>query len=84
MWERGRELVQVYRLPSAKAFSHAFCLVCGSGMPRTDKKEGLIGVPFGSLDDEPNVGPMDHIHLDSRAPWYDPDDNLPRFSQGPD
>jgi len=82
-WVRGRDLVEVYILPTAKAFSQAFCTNCGSGMPRTDKTDGLISVPFGSLDDEPNMGPMDHIFTDSRAPWYDPEDDLPKFEQLP-
>lgn len=83
-WIKGRDEVEVFRLPGAKRFSHAFCRTCGSGMPRTDLTEGFVGIPFGALDDEPDVGPMDHIYMSSRAPWYDPIDDLPKFDADPE
>ncbi|MDH3474631.1 MAG: GFA family protein [Rhodospirillales bacterium] len=79
----GVELLRRYKVPGAKVFSQTFCRVCGSGMPRPDATQGLVAIPFGSLDDDPGRGAADHIYTAYKAPWYDIADDLPQCAEGP-
>jgi hypothetical protein len=81
---RGKDLLQRYKVPDAKVFSHTFCCVCGSGMPRPDATQGLVAIPFGSLDDDPGRGADDHIYTAYKAPWYTIADDLPQCAEGPE
>ena len=79
---RGEDLAVLYRLPGARLFAHAFCRRCGSGVPRRDPEWGAAVIPFGSLDDDPGRRADCHIFVGSRAPWYEFEDDLPRFDEG--
>ena len=61
-YTKGAELIKRFKLPEAKFFGQSFCTICGSGMPRSDAKEGPVFVPFGSLDDDPGKGADCHIY----------------------
>lgn len=76
---RGTELLASYKVPEAKYFTHTFCRACGSSMPRVDEARGIVVVPMGSLDEDPGVRPQGHIFVDSKAPWHETHDDLPRF-----
>jgi hypothetical protein len=80
---RGEQLLTTYKVPEAKHFTHVFCKVCGSSMPRVDETRGIAIVPMGSFDDDPGARPMRHIFVDSRAPWDDIHDALPQFADAP-
>lgn len=80
---RGAELLRKYKVPDAATFTHTFCSVCGSGMPRPDATTRLVSIPFGTLDDDPGRGADDHIYTAYKADWYDFDDGLPVFAEGP-
>ncbi len=80
---QGEEHIKVYKVADAKFFSHAFCDICGSGLPRVDEKRKIAAVPLGALDDAPTSGPVDHIFTGSKADWYDITDDLPCFEEGP-
>jgi hypothetical protein len=80
---RGEELLTKYRPPDAKRFTHAFCKVCGSTMPRFDEALQVAIVPMGSLDDDPGIRPNRHIYVDSKAPWDTITDELPQFGGPP-
>ena len=82
-WTRGAEHVQDYSLPGARFFGTAFCRRCGSGVPRVSVERNVATVPAGSLDSEPGIAPDGHIFVDSRAPWFDIADTLPRFAEMP-
>lgn len=79
---RGEGLVVTWRLPGAKRFAHAFCRMCGSGVPRRDRERGVAVIPLGSLDDDPGRQVEHHIFVGSRASWYGFEDGLPRFEEG--
>jgi len=79
----GAELLRKYKVPDAKHFTHTFCRVCGSGMPRPAAPTEYVSIPFGTLDDDPGRGADDHIYVADKADWYDFDDGLPVFAQGP-
>ena len=80
---RGTDLLTTYKVPEAKHFTHVFCRVCGSSMPRFDEGRGFAIVPMGAFDDDPGIRPGRHIWVDSKAPWDEITDDLPRFPGPP-
>lgn len=80
---QGEDLLDRYKLPDAKFFTQAFCRTCGSGMPNIDPSRPRVGIPFGTLDDDPGQGASDHIYCGSKAPWYDIADDLPQNDERP-
>lgn len=79
----GEESVHSFKVPDAKFFTHAFCSVCGSTMPRVDEARGLAIIPMGSLDDDPGVRPERHIFVESKAAWEEIHDDLPKLPGAP-
>jgi hypothetical protein len=45
--------------------------------------DGSIGVPYGTLNDEPSLKPMHHQFVGSKAPWYEIHDDLPQHDEYP-
>jgi hypothetical protein len=82
-WTSGQELIVRFDLPSARSFSRAFCLQCGSPLPHLTRSGREVIVPAGSLDAEPSIHPQCHAHWSSRASWTCDGDALPRFDAAP-
>lgn len=82
-FERGEALLRSYKVPDAKYFTHTFCNECGSTMPRVDTARGIVIIPMGSLDDDPGVRPERHIFVESKAPWEEISDDLPKIPAAP-
>ena len=82
-WNSGEELIRTFKLPEAARFANSFCEVCGSRMPRFIEKLGMVFIPAGSLEDEPDIRPQARIFLDSRAKWSCDEMALPGFQQYP-
>jgi hypothetical protein len=80
---RGAELIETYKIPEARFFTHCFCRVCGASMPRVDRERAIAIVPMGGLDDDPGALVQQHIHVGSKAPWYEIADDLPRHDAAP-
>jgi hypothetical protein len=80
---RGEDLLGSYKVPDARFFRQTFCRRCGSPMPHADRERGFAVVPLGTLDDAPALRPQAHIFVDSKAPWFDVADGLPRFAEYP-
>ena len=80
---RGEDLVVSYQPPDARFFTHAFCRVCGSSMPRIDPSRDLAIIPMGSFDDDPGARPERHIFVESKAAWDDITDGLPTVPGAP-
>lgn len=84
---RGSELIQDYA--SSPRVKRPFCRVCGSRLPSEARDGQIFFVPAGLLEDDPGVKPALHIFVDSKAPWWEITDDLPRFEKwvpgyGPD
>ena len=77
-YSRGEELLRSFKPADAERFTHVFCSRCGSTMPFHNESRGLVGVPMGSLDDDPHYEPRAHIFVDSKAPWFVICDRLPQ------
>ncbi len=82
-WRHGAAKVGLYRLPEARSFTHAFCRVCGAGLPRITATGDTAIVPLGALDGDPGRPADDHIFTDFAAPWYEGDDGLPHHPGRP-
>ncbi len=82
-WLEGENLVTFYE--SSPGNHRGFCRVCGSPVVTkfSDARSGYLGVPLGPLDDDPGVRPELHVHVASKAPWYEITDDLPQFAEGP-
>ena len=77
-YTQGENRLQSYKLPDAERFTHVFCSQCGSTLPFTNESRGVVGVPMGSLDDDPGHPARAHIFVDSKAPWFEITDRLPQ------
>ena len=80
---RGADIVNEYKVPDAKHFTHAFCRTCGSGVPRIDPGRDLAIIAMAGLDDDPGVRPSAHIFVGSKAAWDPITDSLPQHAAYP-
>jgi len=80
-WLAGQSQVENYH--SSPENVRAFCKVCGSNMPVLEEEGTHVIIPAGSLDDDPNVRPVVHIHTASKAPLFEITDALPQFAEFP-
>ena len=76
---QGEELVQEHQ--TASGYTSSFCRVCGSTAPRIFEDAGIVTIPAGLLDDDPECRPALHMFVGSKAPWWDISDALPRFDE---
>ena len=78
-WLRGEDGVAIFALPEAERFSQAFCSDCGGKVPCRVAARGFYNVPAGSFDDDPGIGPSEHIFVGSKAAWHVITDEIPQF-----
>ena len=82
-WDEGADLVKLFKLPTAERFSNTFCSICGGRVPRYIEHVGVVFIPAGSLDDEPDMQPQARIFKGSRAAWSCEAVELPEFEEYP-
>jgi len=82
-WLKGESLVKRYDVPG-RTISHAFCECCGSSLPYTSGGGRYLIVPAGSLDEQPDIKPDDHIFWHERASWYDELGDTKKFNGFPE
>ena len=82
-WVAGENKVTRYALEGARHFATAFCALCGSNLPWTNKTGTAVVIPAGGLTDEPPLKPAQSIMWASRAPWYIPVSELPTYDTYP-
>lgn len=82
-WHSGDELVMRFKVPEAERFVNCFCRQCGSRMPHFVEKAGIVMIPAGSLDDEPEFPVQARIFAGSRAHWSCTTAELPEFAAYP-
>ena len=79
-WISGEDNVKIYELPSGGGW--CFCSECGSSLAGTDKGKVNM-VTLGTIEGNPGIKPESHIFVDSKALWYEINDDLPQFEQWP-
>jgi hypothetical protein len=58
--------------------NHTRCGTCGSLLYSVVRDGAWVHVALGSLADTPSIRPTEHIHVGSKAPWYEITDDLPQ------
>ena len=58
--------------------------MCGALLWSVVRGGDWVHVALGSLADEPSIRPQLHIHVASKAPWFEITDGLPQFDELPD
>lgn len=75
---QGAELLSEYE--SSKGKYRCFCRICGSPIySRRVDDDASVRVRFGTLDGDPGVRAVAHVCIESKAPWFELTDELPRF-----
>jgi hypothetical protein len=61
-----------------------FCASCGSPLfSGLSESRKLMAIKAGSLDDNHELTPLMHIWTDSKVPWLEVKDELPRLPRNP-
>jgi hypothetical protein len=77
----GAEEVCEYESSAGKL--RAFCRRCGSPLySRRDAEPEIRRIRLGTLDADPERRPLAHFFVDSKAPWYSIEDDLPQYPEG--
>ena len=76
VWLRGRDKLVIYE--SSPGFHRWFCGRCGSTMPG-DEYQGMLSIPLGNLDSDPELVPAAHIFTGSKASWWNLNDGLAEY-----
>ena len=63
---------------------HYRCAVCGGFLFSVVRAGQWVHVGMGTLEDEPSIRPQAHIHVASKAPWFEITDDLPQYAELPD
>jgi hypothetical protein len=82
-YTQGEALLRDFSLPGAEFFGTSFCGECGGAMPRRSAVRNAVVVPIGSLDSDPEIHPLAHQYVASKAPWYEINDGVPQFPEAP-
>lgn len=80
VWTRGADQVRTFR---SSSFGHrAFCGDCGTPfLMEVDHQPETVDFSVATLDSPERVTPGFHIFWESRIPWFEPGDELPRHSK---
>ena len=78
---KGEDVVKLYE--SSPGSHRAFCSVCGSNAPARSSDNKMVFIPAGLFDDDPRARPTLHMFVDSKAPWWNIADDLPKFKEYP-
>ena len=73
-WLKGDHLIKSYKVPEADRFKNDFCSECGAPLPRHFPNLGMVVLPAGTLDHEPDISPEARIFCGSRSDWSCHDD----------
>ncbi len=82
-WLAGEDSLKRFDLPGAKRFAVWFCPQCGTRMPHKIKTTENMLIPAGVLDDDPGMRPQNSIFWKSKAAWYVPPQEMPKFDEYP-
>jgi hypothetical protein len=78
----GEKAIREWR--TAGVGSRAFCEHCGTRLwNRAESRQDFLTLVVATLDAEPARGPVMHINVESKAPWYEILDALPQHPAFP-
>ena len=79
-WVQGEDLLKRYE--SEKGPGLAFCSNCGSTLAGLYQGQ-VMGIPLGTLNDDPPVSIDFHLFVDSKAQWDEIGGAAPQYSEWP-
>jgi hypothetical protein len=90
-WLRGENKIRRYALPptlgsprrGAPRHDADFCSGCGSPVPSLLEQQATAMLPAGAIDSVLPPLPAVHIHVASKAPWYEIAGDGPQFAEQP-
>jgi hypothetical protein len=82
-WSGDTDLIRRFKLPEAKRFARTFCNTCGGPLPREMPDFGMVFIPAGTLNEEPNIKPQARIFQDSKTAWSCSEEAIPGFADYP-
>ncbi|HEY0503404.1 MAG TPA: GFA family protein [Lysobacter sp.] len=74
----GVDAMATYRR-NADVTTH-LCRHCGSVLYLLVRAARYAHIQMGTLQGDPGIRPQFHMYVDSRAPWHEITDDLPRFA----
>jgi hypothetical protein len=80
-WLSGTE--RIGQFTSSPGNIRQFCTRCGSSLPSDPTRWRQVFIPLGLLDGDPKLGPLPHIFVASKAPWYEIPDAMLRYDAYP-
>ena len=81
-WLSGENLLKQYRADNDSV--RTFCVCCGSSLlfeSKYNRSEETIEIALAAFDSIEYVHPDAHIYTESKADWYDINDNLLQYRQ---
>ena len=81
-WLSGKELLKEYRAENGAVRS--FCSCCGSSLlfeSLFNREDNTIEIALAAFDKLEPVHADAHIYVESKADWFEINDNLPKFKQ---
>jgi len=81
-WLSGEELLKDYGADNESV--RTFCASCGSSLlfeSIHNRREGTIEIALAAFDSLENLYVDAHIYTESKAEWFDINDNLPQYCQ---
>lgn len=79
-WTQGDALLGRYE--SSPGQIRTFCRTCGATLVTLFREHpAFLGLALGTLDDDPQIRAVAHVHVASKAPWFEITDDLPQFSE---
>ncbi len=82
-WTQGEDSLGRYELAGARHFATSFCKNCGSSLPWLGQSGKAVVVPAGTLDEDPDIRPLQNIYVGSGAAWYEEPASLPQYTEMP-
>jgi len=80
-WVAGEALVKRFDLQGTRRFAVSFCTNCGTRVPHQVNATENMLIPAGLLEGDPGARPENSIFWKSRAAWYVPPQDMPRFDE---
>jgi hypothetical protein len=82
-WTRGAAQVRHHAMPAPRRYGTDFCADCGSPVPSAPQGSPAAMLPAGAIDTPLPRLPAVHLHVGSKAEWYEIADAWPQFEELP-
>jgi hypothetical protein len=79
----GAERVRRFAPPAPRQYATEFCADCGSPAPSAPAGSPTVMLPAGAIDTPLAPLPAVHLHVGSKAGWYDIPGPWPQFAELP-